>query len=84
MMAMSRKKDMSSLGVVSTEREGVSQLWAVNGREVSMVRVEESSAEEIERRREGAEENAEEMGLRRLDLDEEEEEAKRERAIRIC
>lgn len=84
MMAMSRKKDMSSLGVVSTEQEGVSQLWAVNGREVSMVRVEESSAEEIERRREGAEENAEEMGLRRLDLDEEEEEAKRERAIRIC
>lgn len=83
MRAMSRKKDMSSLGVVSTEREGVSQMWALNGREVSMVRVEESSAaEEIERRREGAEENAEEMGLRRLDLDEEE--AKRERAMWIC
>lgn len=67
---MSRKNRSSSLGVVSTEREGSSQLWAVKGTEVSTVRVAESSeAEEMERRREEEEENekAEARGLRRLD-----------------
>jgi hypothetical protein len=47
---MSRKKDMSSDAVVSTVREGGSQLWEVNGIEVSIVRVS-SEDEEKERRR---------------------------------
>lgn len=76
---------MSSLGLVSTAREGGSQLWAVNGREVSMVRGLESSAEEeSERRREEVNDKAAEMGFTRLYREEEEDEAKCERAISIC
>jgi hypothetical protein len=36
---MVRKKERSSEGVVVTEVDGGEQLWAVKGREVSIVRV---------------------------------------------
>ena len=44
-VAMSRKKERSSDGVVSIESEGDSHLWEVNGTEVSIVRVLVSSVE---------------------------------------
>lgn len=75
-----RKNERSSEGDVVTEREGGSQLWAVKGREVSIVRVAVVS-EEIGRLRV----KAAEKGLKRLDpMEEEEEEDKRDRAILIC
>lgn len=80
--AMLWKKVRSSLGEVSTEREGASQLWAVKGTEVSMVSVVESSAaEEIGRRRDGLHDKAATRGFRRLDRDDEE--ATCDRAISI-
>jgi hypothetical protein len=68
---MSRKKVRSSLGVVSTEREGSSILCAVKGTEVSIVRVVESpfAADEIGRRRGRVHEKAAVSGLRILDRD---------------
>ena len=82
MTAMPRKKVISSLGLVSTAREGGSQLWEVKGREVSIVRVVESSAaDEMGRRREGVQYKPAEMGFRKLDRDEA---AARDRAMWIC
>jgi len=49
MRAISRKKERSSFGEVSTVREGASHWWEVKGTEVSMVRGVESV--EIGRRR---------------------------------
>lgn len=78
---MSRKNVISSLGVVSTVRDGTSHLWEVKGTDVSIVRVVESSAaDEIGRRRDGVKDRAEVRGLRRLEP-EDEEEARRDRAI---
>ena len=68
-VAMSRKKERSSDGVVSTERDGDSHLWEVNGTEVSIVRVLVSSVESW-RRRFG--ETKAEIGRRRLERDVEE------------
>lgn len=56
MRAMSRKKVISSLGEVSTDREGGSTMWAVKGTLVSIVRVVESSAEAEKGRRRTEEE----------------------------
>ena len=65
---MSRKNPRSSLGLVSTERDGSSHLWAVKGTDVSIVSEEElSAADEIERRREEEYEKPATSGLRRLD-----------------
>ena len=44
-IAMTRKKGKSSDGVVSTERNGDSHLWEVNGTKVSIMRVLVSSVE---------------------------------------
>ena len=44
-VAMSRKKEWSSDGMVLTEHDGNSHLWEVNGMEVSIVRVLMSSIE---------------------------------------
>lgn len=78
---MVRKNPSSSLGLVSTERDGSSHLWAVKGTDVSTVRVAESSAaDEKERRREEEyEKAAAASGLRRLDREDAED--ARERAI---
>lgn len=75
---MLRKKERSSFGLVSTERDGASHWCAVKGTDVSMVIVLLSSAaaEEIGRRRDKAE-----SGFRRLERDEDE--AKCDRAISI-
>ena len=44
-VTMTRKKEKSSDGVVSMERNGDSHLWEVNGMEVLIVRVLVSSVE---------------------------------------
>ena len=44
-VAMTRKKEKSSDGVVSMERNSDSHLWEVNGMEVLIVRVLVSSVE---------------------------------------
>lgn len=75
MRAMSRKKEKSSLGEVSTEREGASQLWAVKGTEVSIMRGVVSV--EIGRRRR----KTVVRGLRRVEDRAVEEEVRRDRAI---
>ncbi|MFS8031641.1 hypothetical protein Hanom_Chr17g01548251 [Helianthus anomalus] len=67
MSAISVKKLMSSLGVVSTDLDGGSQLWPVKGTLVSTVIVVVSSVEKGRRWR-NEEEEAVERGLRRLEL----------------
>lgn len=73
---MLRKKERSSWGLVSTEREGGSHLCAVKGTEVSTV---SGSVElEIRRWKVGVQDDAVARGFRRLDLDEE---VRRDKAI---
>lgn len=75
MRAMSRKKERSSLGDVSTEREGASHWCAVKGTEVSMVTGVASV--EIGRRRR----KAVVRGLRRVEDRAVDDEVRRDRAI---
>ncbi|KAB2632128.1 pyruvate dehydrogenase E1 component subunit alpha [Pyrus ussuriensis x Pyrus communis] len=69
--------------MVSSVRDDDSQLWEMKGRDVSIVRVVESSAmDEIGQRRDGVRDKAKVKGLRRLESEEEEEqEVRRDKAI---
>lgn len=74
---MSLKKDIISEAVVSTVRDGASQLCETKGMEVSTVRV----SVEVEMKRRGSDRNSD-AGFRILDPNVDE--VMRERAIWIC